>query len=166
MSGRVLAIGLLIFAAVFGAALWWFQTRAYYDAVEGVTEVEIAGVAVPVEDWRGIDAGTSPLKLRACFRLLGDLPAGAPGGETEAATPLVAPDWFDCFDAPEIEEGLADGRFVPVLAARNAPWGFDRFVAYDPQTRRGWMWRQLNRCGQSKFDGDPLPAGCDAPPEG
>ena len=74
MSGRVLTLGLVFFALVFGAALWWFQTRAYYAPIEGVEEIVVAGVPIPVEDWEGIDADTSPLKLRACFRLALDPP--------------------------------------------------------------------------------------------
>ncbi|GEM_PF-4604227 len=33
MSGRIFVIGLLSFAAVFGAVLYFFQTRAYYEPV-------------------------------------------------------------------------------------------------------------------------------------
>ena len=170
MRSRLLIAVFFAFLAAFAAALWWFQTHAYYGAVEDVTEIEVAGAVVPVEDWNGIDADTSPLKLRGCFRL----PEGAPPAAIERAealgpgeaTPLVAPGWFECFDAAEIEQGLAEGGFRALLGERNAPWGFDRIVALDPQTRRGWTWRQLNSCGQAKFDGDPLPEGCGAPPEG
>ncbi|MGR3782926.1 MAG: DUF6446 family protein [Albimonas sp.] len=169
MSGRVLTLGLVFFALVFGAALWWFQTRAYYAPIEGVEEIVVAGVPIPVEDWEGIDADTSPLKLRACFRLALDPPPAllAAAGDPAAAeaTPLVAPDWFDCFDAPAVTQALAEGRARAALAERNSPWGFDRFVAFEPETRRGWMWRQLNECGQATFDGDPAPEGCGAPPE-
>ena len=169
MSGRVLTLGLVLFAVVFGAALWWFQTRAYYGEMEGVTEIEIAGVSVPVEDWRGIDADTSPLKLRACFRLAGDPPpeliAAAEDPAADEATPLVAPSWFECFDAPALARAMAEGRAVAALAERNVPWGFDRFVAVDLESRRGWMWRQLNDCGAATFEGDPAPEGCGALPE-
>ena len=169
MSGRVLTLGLVLFALVFGAALWWFQTRAYYGAVEGVEAIDVAGVAIPVEDWQAIDADTSPLKLRACFRLAGEPPAAlfdpAEDPLGEAATPLVGPSWFDCFDAPAVTQALDEGRAVAALAARNEPWGFDRFVAFEPDTGRGWMWRQLNPCGQATFDGDPAPEGCGARPE-
>jgi len=137
MSGRILIIGFVAFVAVFAAALWYFQTRAYYEEVSA-DSVEIAGQSYPVSDWRGIDAPTSPLKLRACFRL-----AEAPDAPVaEDAAPLVAPDWFDCFDAEALQSALADGEATAYLAAPGEFGATNRIVARFPDGR-AYMWRQL-----------------------
>ncbi len=154
MSGRNLIIGLIALTVVFAVALWWFQNHAYYESAEGAEAIEIAGLSIPVTDYSQIDAATSPLKLRACFRLSdpADLnravQASAPlTGEARKAgiplDPLVAPNWFECFDA-ETLAGLAQSPGAEVIvAARNAPQGFDRIALILPDGR-GWLWRQLN----------------------
>ncbi|MEM6441399.1 MAG: DUF6446 family protein [Pseudomonadota bacterium] len=154
------------FVAVFAAALWWFQTRAYYETLSGDGHVIVQGQQLPVQAFEGIDAPTSPLKLRACFRLAdGAAPdALAIFPAAQDATPLVAPAWFDCFDAAALSSALEAGPVRAVLAEGNAPYGFDRIVALSPEGR-GWMWRQLNRCGEAAFSGDPLPQGCPPQPE-
>ena len=158
MRGRTLMIGLFVVTAIFALALWWFQTRAYYEQSGGVDAIEVAGLSIPVEGYSQIDAQTSPLKLRACFRLSdpADLPraaaAAAPLTEEARAAgvtlePLVAPGWFDCFDA-ETLAGLAQSDGAETLvAARNAPQGVDRVVLLLPDGR-GWLWRQLNETYQ------------------
>lgn len=139
MSGRVLMIGLLLFAAAFGVALWWFQTRAFYERVEGLTVLPVQGVDLAVTDYQGIDASSSPLKLRACFRQ--DWPQSS-ASDTEA-TPLIAPGWFDCFDAGQLTEDLAAGKAQALRIAENQPRGFDTYVARYPDGR-GYLWRQQN----------------------
>lgn len=167
MRSKLLVGSFVLFAVLFGVALWWFQTRAFYERLSGPGEVIVRGASLPVAEFEGIDAGTSPLKLRACFRVAegvaGDALAIFPVAED--ATPLVAPGWFDCFDAAAIQAGISDGSIRAVVAEANAPWGFDRLVAVAPDGR-GWMWRQMNACGRAKFEGDPLPADCPPPPEG
>ncbi len=145
MRGKPLMIGLLVFAAAFGVALWWFQTRAYYHDLPPTDAIEVQGQRLLVEDFRGIDAETSPLKLRACFRLQEAMAPDAleifpPAAEAE---PLVAPDWFDCFDAAALTRDIESGLARAVVAAHNQPDGFDRLIAVYPDGR-GYMWRQLN----------------------
>ncbi|SDW21309.1 hypothetical protein SAMN05444336_101425 [Albimonas donghaensis] len=166
MRSRPLILAFAGFCIAFGAALWWFQTRAFYTREDGVTEIEIQGSTLPVVEYDGIDAATSPLKLRACFRIADGVAPDALQhvAEAEAPTPLVAPSWFECFDAAEIAEGIEAGPIRAVLAARNTPYGFDRIVAAGPDGR-GWMWRQINACGTATFDGKPLPDGCPPAPE-
>ena len=162
MNGRYVMGALLVFAALFGAALWYFQTRAFYQEVTGVTEVSAYGDAFPVSDYRGIDAGTSPLKLRACFTVDWDY---WPSDEyKDVAEPLIAPDWFDCFDAAQIAADIQARKATAILADENAPYGFSRFIA-QYEDGRAFMWRQINACGEAKFAGDPLPDGCPPPPE-
>ncbi|MEL6217737.1 MAG: DUF6446 family protein [Pseudomonadota bacterium] len=138
MTGRVIVIGLVGFAAIFGVGLWYAQFHAFYEETEAEV-VEIAGLIYPVSEWQGIDAASSPLKMRACFRLR-DAPTAPPAPEP---TPLVAPPWFDCFDAGELSAALASGDAEAYLAAREEADGVNRIVIRYPDGR-AYMWRQLN----------------------
>ena len=124
------------------------------------SSITIDGVAVPVANYRGIDADTSPLKMRACFEA-----DGLAGPAAEAPTPLTTPGWFDCFDADGIARDLASGAATAILAATNEPYGFDRIVAAYADGR-AFQWRQINRCGEAVFQGDPAPEGWAPPPQG
>lgn len=165
MSGKVIVVALVIFTAIFGGALWYFQTAAFYARVTDVTEIDVQGHSLQVVKYQGIDADTSPLKLRACFRIRDGVAPDALAHFPRAddATPLVAPAWFDCFDAPALQAGIDAGPLRPIVAGANEPWGFDRIVATWPDGR-GVMWRQMNRCGKAKFEGADLPEGCPPAP--
>jgi len=139
MSGKLIGVGLAIIALVFGVTLWWFQTQAFYERIDGLTSVDFQGRAMPVSDYRGIDATSSPLKLRACFRQQWTLNVEP----VEKPTPLVAPDWFDCFDAAAIGADLEGARARAYYAGQDTPEGFDRIIALYPGGR-AFMWRQLN----------------------
>lgn len=150
MNGKWLMIGLVGFTAVFAAGLYYAQIYAFYEQTAAVEQIEVAGLTLPVHEYQGIDASSSGLKLRACFRLGNDasdtsvdpiplmlLPKPA------APTPLNPPHWFDCFDAAQLTEDLKAGRAFSVLAQENDLGGIDRIVAFYP-SGRGYMWRQLN----------------------
>jgi hypothetical protein len=140
MSGKALAIGFVAFTIIFGAMLWWFQVHAYYRTIDGVAALEVNGRLVPVGAYEGIDAETSPLKMRGCFRLDPVSLEGAPPAEKPA--PLIPPFWFDCFDAETLGADLEAGRASAILAARDEPVGFDRIIAYYPDGR-AYEWRQV-----------------------
>lgn len=140
MSGRTLMIVFLGFVAVFAAGLWYAQFHAFYEETEADT-VEIAGRDHPVTDWQGIDAATSPLKLRACFRIAD--PEAVEGPPAPDPTPLVPPGWFECFDAGRLTADIEQGRATAYLAAREEADGVNRIVAVYPDGR-AYMWRQLN----------------------
>ncbi len=142
MNGKLLAGGLIGFALLFGAVLWWFQVYAYYGETEA-DSVTVQGREVAVSDWRGIDATTSPNKLRACFTVepaaFVDVPR-APDPD-----PLLAPGWFDCFDARAIAADLEAGRATAYLAedeteADAADYEILRMIAVYPDGR-AFMWR-------------------------
>ncbi|MGF1447193.1 MAG: DUF6446 family protein [Pikeienuella sp.] len=137
VSGRLIVIGLLGVTAVFAVVLVYMQFFAFYEETDAAA-VEIAGQSYRVTEWQGIDAGSSPLKLRACFRIEGtvDAPVAAD------PTPLVAPYWFDCFDAAAIAGALEAGEATAYLAAAEERHGADRMVAVFPDGR-AYMWRQL-----------------------
>ena len=138
MSGRALVITLVAFTVIFGAVLWYFQTYAFYAEL-GAETVTIAGRDYAVSDYRGIDAMTSPLKLRSCFYL----PAVPDAPVAENPTPLVAPGWFDCFDARTIAEALEAGDAIAYLAQPDEFDGVDRLVARYADGR-AFEWRQFN----------------------
>ena len=141
MSGRKLVLAFAAFLAVFAAALVWAQVFAYYERQEGVGALTIAGEAVSVAGYAGIDAATSPLKLRGCLRID---PAAVAGLDPAAdATPLNAPFWFRCFSARALTRDLAAGAAKAYRIARNEPEGFDLMLAVYPDGR-GFVWRQLN----------------------
>jgi hypothetical protein len=151
VSGKLFVIMLIGFAAAFGGALWYFQTYAWYEPVaadDAALVLTPLGEAAPepmlAEEVRAIDAATSPLKFRACFRTPMSL---AMLTETyrvyERATPLTAPGWFDCFDARRLTEDLESGAAIAFLGAEEASGGADLVIAvYDDG--RAYAWRQLN----------------------
>lgn len=160
MKGSILMGGTLVVAAAMGLGLWYTSNSAYYYEVNGVTEVAVGDAVVPVSDYRGIDADTSPLKMRACFTVDPDFASDA--ADAESAEPLVAPTWFDCFDAKQVSGDLQSGAASALLARSNVPYGFDTFIAYYPDGR-AYMWRQINACGEAQFSGNDLPEGCPDP---
>lgn len=160
MKGKILIKGLLAFCVIFGSGLWYFQTQAYYETVSGLTEVTAYGDPFPVSDYKGIDADTSPLKLRACFTVDWDY---WPSDEFMLiAEPTKPPSWFDCFDAEQITVDILNGKATAILAADNEIYGFSRFIA-QYEDGRAYMWRQFNECGKAVFEGKDMPADC--PPQ-
>lgn len=148
MNGKLVGLALILSAAAAGGGIWYAQEYGYYSEIEPgapasvirieqdeqLTELQISG-------FRGIDADSSPLRWRACFRLEGELPAGA---ETfEGATPLIGPNWFDCFDAAQIGADLETGSARAVLSQSEIHQDVDRILAIYPDGR-GYGWHQYN----------------------
>lgn len=174
MTGKLIGIFLVVTALVAGAALYYLQVYHFYEEVEatGAGDVRMtargAGAPEPVAhaNFRAIDADSSPIRYRACFETDADpaalLETYAPYPE---AVPLEAPGWFDCFDADAIGAALEEGRARAFLGVRNIDYGIDRVVAVT-RAGRGYVWHQINRCGEVVFDGQPAPEDCPDPPEG
>jgi hypothetical protein len=157
MNGKMMVGGIVAAALVAGAGLWYSQTYAYYERQDGLNEVVAFGDAFPAKNYRGIDAETSPLKLRACFTVDWDY---APSQTYKAvAEPLTAPSWFGCFDAEAISNDIQADKATVILAEKNEPFGFSRYIAQYPDGN-AFMWRQINECGKAQFDGNDLPEGC------
>jgi len=171
--GKILGIAILATALIAGAALYYLQVYHFYEEVRPVSEggnVEMritladgGAVALPVRDFEGIDADSSPIRFRACFET--DLPQGAALVPYEAAEPLNAPGWFGCFDAGAIGAALLDDRARAYLGEKNVTYGIDRVLAVYPDGRT-FAWHQINRCGEVVFDGQPAPDDCPEPPQG
>lgn len=141
MKGRHLLIGAGLFMAVFMVALWYMQFYAFYFELPEAPSVTVADRTVPVQDFSGIDADTSPIKLRTCMTLDPQLLDGLPPAEDP--DPLVAPSWFECFDARSIGTALEAGTAKAYLAASDEFHGTVRMVAVFDDGR-AFMWRQLS----------------------
>ncbi|NBR54173.1 MAG: histidine kinase [Rhodobacteraceae bacterium] len=174
MTGKILALILVLAAAIAGGSLYYLQVYAYYDEVTeeqagGVTLVANAigkPVKIVYNDFQAIDSDSSPLRFRACFSVKNSV-----GMLTENfrvydnPVPNMAPGWFDCFDAKALGAALEEGTAVAFLGEENVRYGFDRVVAVLPDGR-GFAWHQINHCGEVVFDGNPAPEGCPPVPEG
>ncbi len=171
MNGRIIAIFLVVAGLVAGGAMYWLQVYAYYHEVRlasdgGTVRIRATRADGTVQDlqvseFHGIDSESSPIRFRACF-----LTSATQNGLAlyPRAQPLVAPSWFDCFDASTIGADLAAGRAVAVLGEQNIIYGIDRVLALYPDGR-AVAWHQINACGEVVFDGDPPPEGCPPVPE-
>lgn len=151
-AGKVAVVAIVTVAAVFGAAIYYLQVYAYYTPVAFVPGNEIrltpiagaAPEAIVANDVTGIDADSSPLRFRACFTT-----PLSQGLLTETykvydkAEPLIAPGWFDCFDAVRIGKALERGEALAFLSEANIHPGVDRVVAVFPDGS-AYAWNQLN----------------------
>ena len=172
--GKFLAGLILVTALVAGAALYYLQVYAFYDEVSGngTDDVQmtslVSGQPEPVlyDEFRAIDSDSSPIRYRACFTTS---MSHAMLTETyemyDGAEPLVAPGWFDCFDADALGAALQDGSALAFMGQQDIEYGIDRIVAIT-EDGRGYVWHQINRCGEVVFDGQHAPDDCPTPPNG
>lgn len=59
---------------------------------------------------------------------------------------------------------LESGEALAFLGQRDFIYGIDRVVAVLPDGR-GFVWHQMNHCGEVVYDGDPVPEDCPEPPK-
>jgi len=150
MKGSWLMGGMLGFAAVFGGALWYAQTYAFYKVttpaeypmpltlVSGQTQPALA------HDFTILDANTSPLKFRACFKIDSSIPMMTETYKVyDKPTPLEPPSWFDCFNFKQLTDDLESGAAVAFLGKKNVVDGVDQVVAVY-EDGRAYAWHQLN----------------------
>ncbi len=144
---------MIVLTAAFGGAfLWYTAERAFYEPVAFQPGAEIRLVplvgntpeAIVVTGIEGIDADSSPIKFRACFRTPLSLGMLTETYRTyDGAEPLVAPSGFDCFDAEAIGRALETGEALAFLSEPDIHPGVDRVVAVFPDGR-AFAWQQLN----------------------
>ena len=170
--GKFLGLSILLSALAAGFGIYYLQIYAFYEEVPatGTDDVQltslVTGEAEPIlyEGFQAIDADSSPIRYRACFST--DL-SHALLSETyvpyEKAVPLEAPKWFECFDADAIGAALEDGTALAFMGQENIEYGIDRIVAIF-EDGRGYVWHQINHCGEVVFDGQPTPEDCPEPP--
>ena len=149
MMGRMTIVGLLLIAFLAGATLWFRQEFIEYQRFEGPTDAIKPVLTLPMSkqsiflsDITGISGESSPLKFRACFQTdLSDFPSDAV--TYDQPTPLIAPRWFDCFDAKQLGADLEVGEARAYLIKEGVAEGVDLVVAFYPDGR-GYAWRQVN----------------------
>ena len=158
MSGKIIGIVIVLSAIIAGAALYYLQVYGFYEDV-AEADVQLVSVVsdqpepIPFADFQAIDADSSPIRFRACFTtdmslaLLTETYVGL-----DNATPRNAPGWFDCFDAAAIAAELDAGTALPFLGEKNVDFGVDRIVAIT-EDGRGYVWHELNDCGEKAYDG-------------
>ena len=156
MNGKIIGGFLVLTAAVAGAAMYYLQVYAFYRPVEvsspaaAIRLMSLGGVqeAMLTSDFEGIDADSSPLRFRGCFVTPMTLAMLSETFESyEDPTPLVAPAWFDCFDADRIGADLESGAALAFLSEKNVHPGVDRVVAVYPDGR-AYTWHQLNESAE------------------
>lgn len=166
---RSVIVAMVAFALGLGALLYYLQVYGYYEEIGAPAEITLTdattGAAMPIafSNFRGIDSETSPIRYRACFDTeLGG--ADLSGYAAYTAEPLVAPSWFDCFDAKALGAAMEAGELRVMLSQKEITYGVDRVVAIMPDGR-GFAWNKINACGEVVFSGDAVPEGCPPVPE-
>jgi hypothetical protein len=170
MSGKIIGIVILLSALVAGVALYYLQVYGFYETLERdevtlVTRESDAPEVIEIADFEGIDADSSPIRYRACFST--DLTPEAAAERfvpLDGVTPRNAPGWFDCFDAEALGGRLEAGTARAFLGAKNVAYGVDRIVALTPEGR-GYVWHELNDCGEKAYDGTVVGEECPPLPQ-
>ncbi|MCR8550700.1 DUF6446 family protein [Salipiger sp. P9] len=169
MSGKILAIFIVATALIFGAGVYYFQVFYYYTKVaDDAGEVALTPLGggapqhIAYTDFQGIDASSSPIRFRGCFSTPERPQALDERFERyEGAEPRNAPFWFRCFDAEAIGRQIETGEAHVYTAQRNIEYGIDRVIAVTGDGQ-GYIWEEINECGDKAYDGTPL--GEDCPP--
>ncbi|MDZ4093393.1 MAG: DUF6446 family protein [Paracoccaceae bacterium] len=152
MNGKFVAGFIVLSGLVAGVAIYWLQVYAFYQPVRFTPGAEIRLTpiigelpeAIIANDVQGIDAGSSPLRFRACFTTpLSQAMLTETYRIYEDAVPLTTPGWFDCFDANHIGDALETGEAIAFLSEHDIAPGIDRVVAVFPDGH-GYAWHQLN----------------------
>lgn len=167
MSGKIVGIAILVSALIAGAALYYLQVYGFYANVpEPEGGVQLVGLvseepeSIATSEFSAIDAESSPIRYRACFRtdmslaMLTETYVGL-----DAPAPRNAPHWFDCFDAEAIAAELEAGTALAFLGRKNIHYGVDQIVAIT-QDGRGYIWHDLNDCGEKAYDGTVVGEEC------
>ncbi|MEX0279330.1 MAG: DUF6446 family protein [Ruegeria sp.] len=172
MTGKLLAIILLVSALAAGIGMYYLQIYGFYYEVEPNAGQDVVLIEKGSEDptpiryseFQAIDADSSPIRYRACFATdlrPDDLRTYL---RVEDAEPLTAPGWFDCFDAADLADALKSGEAQAFMGIKNVHYGVDRIVAVT-QDGRGFAWHELNNCGEKAYDGTVVGEECPPRPQ-
>ncbi|NOE33212.1 MULTISPECIES: DUF6446 family protein [unclassified Ruegeria] len=173
MTGKILAIILLMSAAVAGAGMYYLQVYGYYYEVEPIPGEDVflsidaaqPPVAISYTSFQAIDADSSPIRYRACFETDAALEElRATYLTADEAKPLTAPGWFDCYDAVALADDLKSGKAQAFIGQKNVHYGVDRIVAVT-QEGKGFVWHVLNNCGEKAYDGTVVGEECPERPD-
>lgn len=165
-----MGISIMLSALLAGAGLYYLQIYGFYEEVT-VEDVALTSTntqvpeTIPFESFQAIDAESSPIRYRACFTT--DLSL-AFLTENYVLMPDIdprnAPGWFECFDAAAIGAELEAGTALTFLGAKNIAFGVDRVVAVT-EDGRGYVWHELNDCGDKAYDGTIVGEECPSRPQ-
>lgn len=173
MNGKIIVIAILAVTAVFGAVMYYMQVYGYYEEVtpqpgrDVLLTLAATGEPAPIaySDFRAIDADSSPIRYRACFTTTETPASLAQTRVPLAATePRIGPGWFDCFDPAAIDEALNSGTAQTFLGTKNIAYGVDRIVVIT-DAGKGYVWHELNHCGEKAYDGTVVGEECPPRPE-
>ncbi len=162
MVGLIVLCGLIA-----GVSMYYLQVYHFYKEIPAtgprdvmVTTLDGDRTPLPHGDFRAIDANSSPIRYRACFTTdIAPAEAGTTFEPYDKADPRVAPGWFDCFDAEAIADGIDAGTTRVFVGQRNIDYGIDRVVAIT-EGGQGYVWHEINDCGDKAYDGTPLGDDC------
>lgn len=170
MNGKIVAGFVVASGLIAGIAIYYLQVYGYYTRLDptGAGDVTLVAQATdtaePIEydAFQAIDATSSPIRYRACFTTTTPLEVLSKTYQpAEDATPRNGPGWFDCYDAAVIGAALEEGSAKAFIGAKNVEYGVDRIVAIT-ENGRGYVWHDLNNCGEKAYDGTVV--GEDCPP--
>ncbi len=169
MTAGKLMVGVILLCSVLaGVAVYYLQVYHFYEEIPASGHGDVAltnlvtGVPEPIiaDGFRAIDADSSPIRYRACFTTPLSIPMLTETYEPyEAASPRAAPGWFECFDADALGEQIDAGSALVFAGERNIEFGIDRVVAITDDGR-GYVWHEINDCGDKAYDGSPLGDAC------
>lgn len=151
MNGKIIGGFLVLSGLLAGIVLYWTQVYAFYEPVafQPGNEIRLTPIlgqvpeVIVANDVTGIDANSSPLRFRACFTTpLSQAMLTETYVVYDRAEPLVAPGWFDCFDAVKIGRALETGEAIAFLSETAIHPDVDRVVAVFPDGR-AYAWHQL-----------------------
>ncbi|EEE37448.1 signal transduction histidine kinase regulating citrate/malate metabolism [Rhodobacteraceae bacterium KLH11] len=172
MTGKLLAIILLVSALLAGAGMYYLQVYGFYYEVTPkpgqdvalLTEGADGPAPIAYSAFRAIDADSSPIRYRACFETDLTPDQMASFVPVETPEPLTAPGWFDCYDAVALADALQSGQAQAFMGVKNIHYGVDRIVAVT-QDGKGFIWHALNNCGEKAYDGTVVGEECPPRPQ-
>lgn len=173
MSGKTIALILVLCAAIAGAGAYYLQVYGFYYPVADAPDHEMqltlrdsdATSNIAYGDFQAIDADSSPIRYRACFTTAADPAELARTHVTlDGMMPRNAPPWFDCFDTKAITEAIETGAATVFLGTKNIAYGVDRVIAITDEGR-GYIWHDLNECGEKSYDGTVIGEECPPRPD-
>ena len=148
-TGKILVSMLVLSAVLAGLGVYYMQVYGFYAPLDEAAAAELHATAddmqpipLAVTEFRGIDADSSPLRYRSCFRIT-DMAALEGAQPFEGATPLVGPRWFSCFSAKGLTADLESGAAVAYLGQPEIHPDVDRVIAVYPDGR-AFAWHQFN----------------------
>ena len=142
LAGKLAVAALLCISAVAGLFLWYVVNYGHYEAGDFSDATGLEQLAIT--EFKAIKGSASPLKFKACFVVSAEQSViSSKYSSYENPVPLVAPSWFECFDAENIGLALESGEARAYLASESILDGIDRVAAIFSDGR-GYAWHQLN----------------------